>query len=660
MAPEQFAEVKQGYSTRTDMWSLGCIAIEVFAGRRAFKNILATQQHFLAKKTPRSLVTGLSEATKRLVQDLFKLDPEERPSARNLFKRVIEGLYSTYDETPKDPGIRPHKRPRTGPHILGLDAIYQSIKWAFDNNSLGLLNIFLAGSESAEAYPPLTDTNGIVDDSSQEREAFLASFDDANLLTHFLLGPPHTDAFLRSLLEKAIHRKQFKKARNIAIWIRSEFAREPNDTISGPPNFRNLYMTRSLIALLEKAGFTLSVARHLKTIETLYAELGKPRVPHAVLVQLLPAEFKCEFSCNSLVAVLRPERASRLSMSTMSSAELGRARQGDPLQSVSFNPAPCFDHDGGTLYVFLATSEIRTYKFILQSSGSHTTIIYFLNKSLYSRVYSAEDGMFELELPNPMMHNGQEKAISLCMRGFPSGPEYFRLDWEQGRVHLKQVVSPCGRFIAYLSRHYKERTDFLHLVCTRTGQVRDKWGFEHSAITADFSSDSRYLCTFRSFLPNQTSEFLLLNIEHPDKEPLYFSNLTRPHYLPTLKFLPGKPLSFVVIWNTVNVGEGFSLELVDFSTFSCRSLLNFTFPDETISFSFDGSFMASWSPCRGEVRMWTTHDWRLQYFISLPKSAGNYSSMLLTAVMHVIFHPSVEERLVVIVEGDGNIRALRY
>ena len=46
MAPEVVSLSKKGYSAKVDIWSLGCVVLEMFAGRRPWSDEEAVQAMF--------------------------------------------------------------------------------------------------------------------------------------------------------------------------------------------------------------------------------------------------------------------------------------------------------------------------------------------------------------------------------------------------------------------------------------------------------------------------------------------------------------------------------------------------------------------------------------------------------------------------------------
>ncbi|KAK9371788.1 uncharacterized protein V1513DRAFT_305048 [Lipomyces chichibuensis] len=94
MAPEVIHNVvhneKQGYSAKVDIWSLGCVVLEMFAGRRPWSNDEAIGAMYklgnakLAPPIPEDTVDYVCEEGKEFLGSCFMIDPEKRPTAQIL------------------------------------------------------------------------------------------------------------------------------------------------------------------------------------------------------------------------------------------------------------------------------------------------------------------------------------------------------------------------------------------------------------------------------------------------------------------------------------------------------------------------------------------------------------------------------------------------
>lgn len=94
MAPEVIHNVvhneKQGYSAKVDIWSLGCVVLEMFAGRRPWSNDEAIGAMYklgnarLAPPIPEDTIPFVSEDGKDIIDNCFTIDPEQRPTASQL------------------------------------------------------------------------------------------------------------------------------------------------------------------------------------------------------------------------------------------------------------------------------------------------------------------------------------------------------------------------------------------------------------------------------------------------------------------------------------------------------------------------------------------------------------------------------------------------
>ncbi|ODQ77910.1 hypothetical protein BABINDRAFT_25189, partial [Babjeviella inositovora NRRL Y-12698] len=119
MAPEvvlsaSSKEHKSGYSAKVDVWSLGCVVLEMFAGRRPWSDADAVRALFklgIAKSAPpipEDTLPYVSEAGKDFLAQCFKIDPTERPTAQTLLRHKfieLEGGFR-FDETELARGMR--------------------------------------------------------------------------------------------------------------------------------------------------------------------------------------------------------------------------------------------------------------------------------------------------------------------------------------------------------------------------------------------------------------------------------------------------------------------------------------------------------------------------------------------------------------------------
>lgn len=96
MAPEVIDSIvedkKQGYSAKVDIWSLGCVVLEMFAGRRPWSNEAVVSAIYKIGKTklappiPDDINEFISPAAKDFIQQCFVINPEERPTTKELLQ----------------------------------------------------------------------------------------------------------------------------------------------------------------------------------------------------------------------------------------------------------------------------------------------------------------------------------------------------------------------------------------------------------------------------------------------------------------------------------------------------------------------------------------------------------------------------------------------
>lgn len=90
MAPEVIRFHGQGYSAKVDIWSLGCVVLEMFAGRRPWSKDEAVGAIYKlgslnqAPPIPDDVSSNISAGALGFMLDCFTIDPRERPTAQTL------------------------------------------------------------------------------------------------------------------------------------------------------------------------------------------------------------------------------------------------------------------------------------------------------------------------------------------------------------------------------------------------------------------------------------------------------------------------------------------------------------------------------------------------------------------------------------------------
>ncbi|KAL2001571.1 hypothetical protein VTN02DRAFT_1571 [Thermoascus thermophilus] len=93
MAPEVIQSQGQGYSAKVDIWSLGCVVLEMFAGRRPWSKEEAIGAIFKlgslnqAPPIPEDVSMNISPAALAFMYDCFTVDTFDRPTAETLLSR---------------------------------------------------------------------------------------------------------------------------------------------------------------------------------------------------------------------------------------------------------------------------------------------------------------------------------------------------------------------------------------------------------------------------------------------------------------------------------------------------------------------------------------------------------------------------------------------
>ncbi|KAL1642737.1 mitogen-activated protein kinase kinase kinase [Diplodia intermedia] len=92
MAPEVIRSQGQGYSAKVDIWSLGCVVLEMFAGRRPWSKEEAIGAIYKlgslnqAPPIPDDVSQNISPAAVSFMYDCFTIDPSDRPTADTLLR----------------------------------------------------------------------------------------------------------------------------------------------------------------------------------------------------------------------------------------------------------------------------------------------------------------------------------------------------------------------------------------------------------------------------------------------------------------------------------------------------------------------------------------------------------------------------------------------
>lgn len=102
MAPEvihsMVEDKKQGYSAKIDIWSLGCVVLEMFAGQRPWSNEAVVSAIYKIGKTKLAppIPEELSDEAKDFLNKCFTIDSEKRPTAEELLRHLFMSIDINY------------------------------------------------------------------------------------------------------------------------------------------------------------------------------------------------------------------------------------------------------------------------------------------------------------------------------------------------------------------------------------------------------------------------------------------------------------------------------------------------------------------------------------------------------------------------------------
>ncbi|WBW71638.1 MEK kinase (MEKK) Mkh1 [Schizosaccharomyces osmophilus] len=103
MAPEVIDSNHRGYSAKVDIWSLGCVVLEMLGGNRPWSTDEAIQAMFklgTEKKPPpfpSELRKNVSDDSINFLNDCFTIDADKRPTAEELLSHPFLKLDSTFN-----------------------------------------------------------------------------------------------------------------------------------------------------------------------------------------------------------------------------------------------------------------------------------------------------------------------------------------------------------------------------------------------------------------------------------------------------------------------------------------------------------------------------------------------------------------------------------
>ena len=138
-APEMLRETSPGFNNKMDMWSFGCIAYELLTGRKAFSSDYEVFSYSISKKKPKTYFKHIDSITKFYISDLFELEPDNRPAARELLKLKFTGKTPLTNPT-QSTSNRSQKRRRLEKQIIPQsELLTATLEWADINGKIELI-----------------------------------------------------------------------------------------------------------------------------------------------------------------------------------------------------------------------------------------------------------------------------------------------------------------------------------------------------------------------------------------------------------------------------------------------------------------------------------------------------------------------------------------
>lgn len=90
MAPE--VARGKGYSAKVDIWSCGCLLLEMMTGQVPWHNVRGNVIYLLGTGNTPPLPETLSDMAKDFLGATFTIDPEMRPTATTLLEHVFTDI----------------------------------------------------------------------------------------------------------------------------------------------------------------------------------------------------------------------------------------------------------------------------------------------------------------------------------------------------------------------------------------------------------------------------------------------------------------------------------------------------------------------------------------------------------------------------------------
>lgn len=482
-APELLKESKSGFNSKSDMWSLGCIAFELFTGEHAFASDYQTMAHAISKKTPRNIVKDLSPFAKLIIRALLQTDPGNRPAARDLLAWLIlpNPTVHIHDRTEEQSRKRRRGLPSSWPFSAhGL--LKESLEWALSNEQPGLFLLLRLAQMSTPTNPHAIPRGNVVE-----------SPDPLKLFSTELIG--EKDGWNSTCgvldLNRAAKLKHFNLTRIIVNGVRSQ--RVSLRSVNQSSSLTGIYDLR-VLELLSKMGFNLT-AKNADLLEALYSALDLEPRASDIISKFLPSAFIKR--CGDCVAICRPLQSSLgLTSCHTSFTQAGLV----PILNV---PTAGFSPDGRFFYF---PGSIRLHQDADSCLMKFVTTRFRLFRSrVGGKVHEIEyvDKLLTANMPvgsclnkdPPIIITISPNCISLVQ--FPEGRQLVHKFTEESNLKDAQVISSHDcTLLAYAALNLvgDPLVRIGLLIITESGTMVEKWTLRsRRVLSLAFSPDDRYL-----------------------------------------------------------------------------------------------------------------------------------------------------------------------